>query len=766
MRSLGFGLERVVEPIFRWPRLSAVVVLCMLALVGYGGTNVHFDQNLRSVFAGRTQAYKDYSEVVKNFVDPENEILILVEGAKLATPEDFAKLRDYQFELQFVDGVESVTSAFSLRQPPDANGDAALVIDDVSAGLTPALRDQVRAHPLYGDKLLSADGTAMLFIVTPSEAQAPLSTTRVMRDEIEKTTHDVLGDTGLAVTLSGFPMIRLDIVDVLIRDQIVLNLAGVVVGILMSLLVFRSFIAAAMTAIPAILAGGSVLGAIGLMGTQITIMSNVVPALIMILGYADAMHLTYAWRLHRAEGASPVEAERLAQRDVGPACMLTAITTSLAFLSLTLSDVQLVSKFAWIGALGAVLGGMFVLALHTLLATYVGRFWKPSLSSGRNLLSSIRRPNAAIGRFSVNNANKITIVSLVLAVVLGVMYFSVPPQHSLREHLPKNNPANAALGRIDNFFGGAFPIQIIVPIGDVSPTSPEGLAKIRAVHEAVAKVDGVDRPLSLWSVAEWLGGDTNIDAASKRLADLAENMPPTTASRFFGLKGTSLVTVNVHEMPTAQAQPLIDKIENAAQSAGGPDVKVTGVTVLVARESDRTINNLFWSLTLAVLAGVVAIMLAFRDWRVGVVALLPNALPILATGALLFVTRSGMQFTAVMSLTVAFGIAVDDTIHYLARFKTSGLGLKLPDRLIETSRHIGPVLVGTTAIIIAGLATTTISQMPTIILFGELAGITLSTALIGDLLVLPALMAGVARPWFERKTTRPEAARRDEPVRV
>jgi len=351
-------------------------------------------------------------------------------------------------------------------------------------------------------------------------------------------------------------------------------------------------------------------------------------------------------------------------------------------------------------------------------------------------------------------------------VVLGVMYFSVPPQHSLREHLPKNNPANAALGRIDKFFGGAFPIQIIVPIGDVSPTSPEGLAKIRAVHEAVAKVDGVDRPLSLWSVAEWLGGDTNIDAASKRLADLAENMPPTTASRFFGLKGTSLVTVNVHEMPTAQAQPLIDKIENAAQSAGGPDVKVTGVTVLVARESDRTINNLFWSLTLAVLGGVVAIMLAFRDWRVGVVALLPNALPILATGALLFVTGSGMQFTAVMSLTVAFGIAVDDTIHYLARFKTSGLGLKLPDRLIETSRHIGPVLVGTTAIIIAGLATTTISQMPTIILFGELAGITLSTALIGDLLVLPALMAGVARPWFERKTTRPEAARRDEPVRV
>ena len=412
MNSLGFGLERVVAPIFRWPRLSGLVVLVLLGVCAFGGTKLTFDQNLRAVFAGGTEAYKVYSKTVEDFVDPENEILILVEGKRLGEPEVFAKLRDFQFELQFIDGVGSVVSAFALRQAPDANGDAPLLIDNAEAGLTPELLEKVRAHPLFGSKLLSTDGTAMNFIVTPTEPKAPLDVTRVLRQQIEQTAKDVLGDTGLKVTVSGFPTLRLDIVDVLIRDQIILNTAGVIVGIIMSLIVFRSVIAAVMTAVPAIIAGGAVLGMIGLTGTSITVMSNVVPALIMVLGYADAMHLTYAWRRYRAEGASPTEAARLAEDEVGAACILTAITTALAFLSLTLSDVQIVSRFAWIGAIGAVLGGMLVLAVHTLLAIYLGRFWEPAHGTGRSLLARLRGPNAAIGRFAVKHANPIASIAV------------------------------------------------------------------------------------------------------------------------------------------------------------------------------------------------------------------------------------------------------------------------------------------------------------------------------------------------------------------
>lgn len=211
------------------------------------------------------------------------------------------------------------------------------------------------------------------------------------------------------------------------------------------------------------------------------------------------------------------------------------------------------------------------------------------------------------------------------------------------------------------------------------------------------------------------------------------------------------MTLTVGEAPTRLTRPLVDAIEQAAQSAGGSDVVVTGVTAITARESERTITNLNYSLTFAVIAGLALIALAFRDGRIAVVAFLPNALPILATGSLLFLTGRGMQFTSVIALTVAFGIAVDDTVHFLNGYRhLPPDGNDLDKRLVRTSRRIGPVLIGTTLVVIAGLATTATSGLPTIVLFGKLMTVTLASALVGDLLFLPALMAGFARTWFTR----------------
>jgi len=121
----------------------------------------------------------------------------------------------------------------------------------------------------------------------------------------------------------------------------------------------------------------------------------------------------------------------------------------------------------------------------------------------------------------------------------------------------------------------------------------------------------------------------------------------------------------------------------------------------------------------------------------------------------LFVLGSGMQFTSVIALTVAFGVAVDDTIHFLNGFRHLPPEGGLSDRLTRTSRRIGPVLIGATAVLITGMTTTLTSALPTIALFGKLVMITLASALVGDLFFLPAIMAGPARSWFTPKPSSP-----------
>ncbi|HET7715645.1 MAG TPA: MMPL family transporter, partial [Bauldia sp.] len=734
MWSLGFGLERVAHIALYRPRLSTVALLCLVAASIFGLTQVKFDEDLRAVFAGENDTYRDYVRITEEFVDPENENLLLVEGADLGTPENFGKLQELQFELQFIEGVDNVFSLFALRHAPDANGDASLVVADTSRGLTPELAAEIRGHPLLGEKLLSPDGTAMIYVVTPTERKAPLATVRVLKAEIEKTAESILGDADLVATVTGFPAMRAGIVDILIRDQLRLNLAGVVVGFLVSLIAFRSLIGAVMTAVPAIVAGLAVLGGMGLLGVPVTAMSNIIPALAMIVGYADGIHLSHAWRHHRDSGATPWQAERMSQVQVGAACMLTAITTSVSFLALTISDVAILRNFGWTGAIGMLFSGMIVIFAHALLAQFIGPFWKASRGGSLpDIFKPLAAPCAAICRFAVDNARTISLLILVLFVALAMAYAQFPADYSVREHLPEDDPANAALGRIDQSFDGAFPVQIVVPMDGLSPTSPEGLEKVKAVHEAIEKIPGVESPLSLWSLVEWFGGAADEETAARITADL-DQLSPAARSRFLGADGTAtLVSASLEEKPTYVTLPLIEEIEQAAKAAGGPDVIVTGVTVVTARESTRTIDNLNVSLTFAILGDLSIMILAFRRFWVGFLAVLSNTMPVLATCAILFLMGRGMQLNTVIALIVAFGVTVDETTHYLNHFIHHGRSKALGERLIETTRRVGPVLIGTTIIILCGLATTLSSGLPTVTLFGIITALTLLFALVGDL---------------------------------
>jgi predicted RND superfamily exporter protein len=744
-------LERIAWLALDRPRTAGFVFLLIVIAAGIGVGWVSYDNDLRNVFSSGTAVEARKIAAAERFVDPENETLLLVEGKSLADPQVFAKLQELQFELQLIDGVETVYSLFALRDPPDADGNAKLIVDDPSLGLTPGLAARIRAHPILGAKLLTADSAGMVFVITPADSRDPVETPRRLKTEIDAKAAEILAGTGLTATVTGFPTIRVAIVEILKRDQLVLNGAGALIGFVMSLIAFRSITAAIMTAIPAIIGAMIVIGGMGLFGVPVTVMSNVVPALVMILGYADGMHISHSFRHYRDKGLPPRDAEMLAQKDVGAACMLTAITVGIAFLSLSITDIPIIRDFAFTGAVAMIIGCATVLVAHAFGALLIGRFWRERRGPSANLLIWLERPCGALGRFVVAFARPLSVLSIVLFVVLGAMYFAVPPEHSVSENLPKDDPANAALTRFDTNFGGAFPVEVVVPLGGRSPTAPESLEKIKAVHQAVAAVEGVDTPLSLWSLVDWLG---DIDPPTlKTLDGIVEELTPDTRSRFLGQGGSVLVTANIHEAPNYVTTPLLDRIEAAAKAAGGDDIAVTGATVVTNRESTRTISNLNFNLATAVVGDILLLVFAFRNLPIGIVSSLANTLPLFATGALLFILGRGMQMTSVIALTVAFGIAVDDTIHYINRFLVHGNPAhSLRERLIEASRDVGPVLIGTTLIVICGLSTTLTSGLPTIALFGYIAAITLVVAVVGDLVVMPALIFGVAKRWFEPRS--------------
>lgn len=748
-RSLAFGLDRISLLAFRRPRMVAIVAVLVSIVTAYGLTQITIDRDLRNIFRGETEVYETYALATDTYVDPENQALILIEDPALGSPENFVRLRDLHLELSITPDVGSVFSLFSLRAPPDADGNTRPLVADPEAGLDAALIEAIRAHPILGENVLSADGLVMLFIITHSEAKATLQEHDDLIVALQEIADRFEADTGMQSTVTGFAPMRAEIVRQLQRDQLVLNGSGVIIGFILSLILFRSLLGAVMTAVPAAFAGVTILGWLGTLGIETTILSTIVPALVMVLGYADGMHLTAAWRRFRQEGYDPVKAEQLALIEVGPACMLTALTTSIAFLSMTLSDVGIVRDFGWIGAIGAVSATTMVLIGHGFVTRLIGRFWQIGAKSAGSPIALLSGPCEKTTRWVTARGGVISAFAIAATVALGAAFFTVPPEHSLSETLSNGHPMVRAVHVVDAELGGAYPVQIIVPLDGNAPDSPEGLAGIRAVHEAVAEVPEVSTPLSLWSLAAWAGATDG--GGLELLADLPEN----TQRLFVGEPG-ALVTVNIAERSTAETGDIIDAIE-AAVEAVAPDAIVTGASVVGAREATRTIGNLNRSLGLAIVVALLLLAVALRSASAAIVAALPNILPIFAVGAILFLLDGGMQLTSIVSLTIAFGIAIDDTIHYLnAVFLTTSGDIR--QRLIKASRKVGPVLLGTTFVLVGGLSMTQTSGLATIALFGLLAMASLTVAVIADIVFLPGIITGPARRLFRWVNSTDETA--------
>jgi predicted RND superfamily exporter protein len=385
-----------------------------------------------------------------------------------------------------------------------------------------------------------------------------------------------------------------------------------------------------------------------------------------------------------------------------------------------------------------VVGTGIVLVLHVMMVRLAGRFWRTDGHAPLTLLNRLTTPVSALTSWVVARRRSVAAIAVLLTIPLGAGFLAVAPENSVSEMLPANSPMVRALKLVDSELGGVYPVQIIVPMDGVAVDSLEGLGRIRAVHEAVSGL-GASDPESLWSLVEWVGGDP-----ADALALLAE-FPTETRQAFIAQAG-ALVTVNLNDMSTADLGAAIDRIESAARAAVAGTI-VTGAAVVGAREATRTIRSLTVNLGFAVVVAMTLIALAFRSVAAGLVAVIPNVFPVVATGAVIHLMGDGMQIASIVSLTIAFGIAIDDTVHYLsALFLTRGGDLRT--RMIAASRRVGPVLVATTAVLVGGMLMTQTSGLATVVLFGLLAMGAFIAALIGDLVFLPALIAGPLRRLF------------------
>jgi uncharacterized protein len=333
-------------------------------------------------------------------------------------------------------------------------------------------------------------------------------------------------------------------------------------------------------------------------------------------------------------------------------------------------------------------------------------------------------------------------------VLCGIAYTQLKPHYRLADQVPDKEQALAATGRIDQKLTGANPVHVMIRwTGNQSLYDPSTLAAIAQAHDVLEQRVGLGNVWSLESLRRWLAaaGDDSIENVKKYVGILPEHL----VRRFIAADEKAvLVTARLPDVDASEILPVVDKLdkelEPIRQANPNYEIYVTGLPAIAARNSAELIWELNWGLVGDMFVIFIFIGIALRSALVGFASIMPSLFPIFATGAILWATGQGLQFASIVAITVAFSLAIDSTIHFLNRFRLEedrmGPDATPHQVLMRSAHYIGPPVVLTTIVLALGLGVTMLSHLPSLRLFGELAAVCLFASLIGQLVILPAVL--------------------------
>lgn len=713
--GIGFGVERLGCIALKYPRICTVCIFALLVLIGTSLPRLSFDDDIHRVFLSDSQLSQAQRDYEANQSPLLATVFIYVTSPAVLNAKDMTLLRELSINLEFVEGVTGVASPYVLRWPPDADAPSGRPI--FKQQIDSDFADDLSAFEALGTGLsifLNETLTAMVMSVSVDTDQKKIANAV---SEINAELRRSLPDN-LSASVTGEEVISTEIVSGLKDDLVALNLWGALIVTIVTLILLRDPRMALLAVVPAILGASSVLALSVWLDYPITVLSNVIPILLLVLGVADGIHLVR----HFKEDTTINQAIEA----VGPACALTALTTAFAFASILLSGNAQLFEFAILGAFGTLLSFIVFIVTFAL----IGRTIKQSSVHIPHFTTSIARRLALLG---TGYPRSIVSICILLFLVTFVGFTQTKAWFPLYQNLPTDSVTVITNDSISDNFGGVF--QMIVETSD-------DWEETREIVEQLEIINGQQTVFSEVNFARWLG---HLDTRPTK--EELEKIPQGLIKQLQTNSGGSRIFVSVPEpMRNKRTLAQFDTIHEAATAAGAD--RIIGLPTIMRFEAISLIEQLSIGLIFAALGATFLVAFAFRSVRLLPILFIPNVLPLMLTAASLHIWAQGqLNPTAVLALTIAFGIAVDDSVHFLSRFFTAQKqGYTSHQSIDFAARSAGQAMVLTSILLTAGLCITLFSDFTPIRLFGGMMIITLWAALLTDLLLLPVLLTWKRTP--------------------
>ncbi len=534
--------------------------------------------------------------------------------------------------------------------------------------------------------------------------------------------------------------------------------ASLILIILFLIIAFRSTWG---VVVPLIVVFMSIIWLVGLMritGKDIDLLLTILPTLLFVVGMSDVVHILSKYFDELRKGNDKIAAIRTSMKEVGLATFLTSLTTSIGFLTLVTSSIIPIREFGMYSAAGVVIA--YILAFTLLPATMVlskapsivhpkaGQdFWTKHL---HRLYSWIIRQRRNIGW-----------ATLVLAILCGIGISRIEVNNYLLEDLKKDNPFRMQFDYFEEAYAGVRPFEMAFTLKDSSASvlDPEVLRQLDKLDDYLRNDYGAGfliSPLNFVKTINKASHNGNTDyytlpESDRELKKIAKNL--VRAKQMQGMD--QFLSEDLKECRVTGKMGDWGKIEIEKRNAGLAafwaseidselvDYHLTGTATLIDLNNEYLSTTMVWGLVFAffIIALIVGVM--YRDLKMVIIALIPNMLPLMMIAGIMGFTGIDLKVSTSIIFTIAFGIAVDDTIHFVSRLRLElAKGRSRQYALKRSFIGTGKAIIITSLILIAGFLTLIMSTFKGTFYTGSLLSLTLLFAVVVDLFLLPVLF------WF------------------
>ncbi len=744
-------------------RRGILVVLALITgLMAWEMTKVKVSYKFGGLLPKTDSAYVNYEELQSKFSEDGNVIVLGVKDPRLFELANFQEWYRLGNELKGFTGVDSVFSEAHLFDLVRDDSLKRFTLEPLlrktptTQGQVDSLVARVHALPFYKGLLYNERSGASLMMVFVNADRFNSEDRGDMVYRIQERV-DQFAEGRFKVYHSGLPFIR-TVVTERTRTELRMFVGLMVLTVaFLIFLFFRSwrvmFVCLTVVAVAVVWA----LGSIGLLGYKLTSVMAVIPPLIIVIGIPNCIFLINKYHNEFAAHGNSVKAlTRVIQR-VGNASFITNATTAVGFATFMLTYSDVLKQFGVIASLNI----MAVFALSILLVpilfsfqndpqpkhlAHLDRKWVDKATAGLVHIVQYRRP--------------VVYACTLLLVVVGLIGASrLKNESHVVDDLPADDPVMQDLQFFETEFNGVMPLEVMIDTHKKGQALKD--ATLKRIDKLQRKMDAhpeLSRSLSIADAVKYTrqafyGGDSSryglLTSTDKTFiapyVEAAQGSGGLAKAFMDDDRQSTRITTQVADMGTAKMDVFMETLRAEVDSIFDPakyKVILSGTSVVFLEGSKYMVQNLMISLVMALvlIAGLMALL--FNSARMVLVSLVPNIIPLIATAGLMGYLDIPIKPSTLLVFSIALGIAVDDAIHYLSKYryelKTSNHNIKFS--VLAAIQEAGVSMIYTSVVLFCGFSLFVFSDFGGTQALGLLVSFTLLVAMFTNLLILPSLL--------------------------